>query len=120
MEDVTTRFARRLREIREGKAMTQDQLATAAGNMSRAFVGAMERGEKAPGLETMARLAVALRIDVVELLEAGSASKANPGTNSPQEKLGRTIEAMAAGASTGALRKFERIAKAYFSKEDQG
>lgn len=115
MEDVGSRFARRLREIRDEKRMTQEQLAVAAGSMSRAFLGALERGEKAPGLETMARLAKALGVDVVDLVGPRPAS-ANPGEERPEQRLGRSIEAMATGSPPATIRHFERIAKAYFAK----
>lgn len=115
MEGVGERFARRLREVREEKMLTQEKLAASAGNMSRAFLGALERGEKAPGLDTLDRLARALGVDVVELLRPDDRTPTKRTRPSPEQRLARLVETLAAGASPKAIAKFERIAKAYFS-----
>jgi transcriptional regulator with XRE-family HTH domain len=116
MEDVGSRFARRLREIREEKGLTQEQLAASAGNMSRAFLGALERGEKSPGLMTLDRLARALGVDAADLLRRDDKTPATRrNRTSPEQRLARVVEALAVGASADAIKKFEKMAKTYFS-----
>lgn len=114
--DVGERFSRRLREVREEKGLTQEQLAASANNMSRAFLGALERGEKSAGLDTLERLARALGVDVVDLLRRDDKSPtARRNKTSPEQRLARVVEALAVGASDDAIKKFERIAKVYFA-----
>lgn len=116
MEDINDRFARRLRELREAQGLTQEHLAAAAGGMSRAFLGALERAEKVPGLETMDRLARALGVDVVDLLQPDDRTRAVRNKTSPEQRLARLVEALAVGAPPDAVKKFERLAKVYFSQ----
>ena len=58
---------RRLREKREEQGLTQDQLAEAAG-IKRVTVNRIENGNQVAKLETLEKLAIALGIDVVDLL----------------------------------------------------
>lgn len=118
MEDAKVVLGRRLRELRTARGLTQNQLAASAGEMSRVYLGALERGERSAGLETMQRLARGLGVDVVDLLRdvppAGKAPRANAPT--PQERLARVVEALARDADAGAIRKFEKLAKVFFGK----
>ena len=52
-------IGKKIREERLNKGLTQEQLAEKA-NISPAFVGHIERGEKKASLETMSRLVMAL------------------------------------------------------------
>ena len=58
-DEIVERFAARLREARLGRGMTQARLAEAA-EVSVAFIGRLERGQAAPGIDIVAKLAVAL------------------------------------------------------------
>lgn len=65
------RFARRLREERTGRGISQEELADLAG-LHRTYVGSVERGERNVSIDNMERLAVALQLDVVALLQSSS------------------------------------------------
>lgn len=53
-------FGRRLRELRQKRRMTQEQLSVATG-LSEVYISNMERGLKVPSLTTILRLSVALK-----------------------------------------------------------
>lgn len=59
--------ASRVRKLRKAKGMTQAQLASAAGIL-RPNLSRVESGKHRPSLETLERIAAALRIPVVELI----------------------------------------------------
>lgn len=63
---LVTRFAARLRQLREDRGLSQEALATAAG-LHRTHVSLIERGKRVVRLETVERLATALQVPVVEL-----------------------------------------------------
>lgn len=65
--DIVNRFADRLREIRRSSGMTQLDLARKA-HVTEAYVGRLERGEAAPGIDLVDRLAVALGTTAADLL----------------------------------------------------
>jgi transcriptional regulator with XRE-family HTH domain len=65
-QPLVARFALRLRQLREGRGLSQEALATAAG-LHRTHVSLIERGRRVVRLETVERLATALRVDVAEL-----------------------------------------------------
>lgn len=60
-------FGARLRELRQKRGMTQEQLATGADTAA-PYVSDMERGIKVPSLTTIIRLAIALDCKVTELV----------------------------------------------------
>ncbi|HEY2325647.1 MAG TPA: helix-turn-helix transcriptional regulator [Thermoanaerobaculia bacterium] len=62
-------FGQRLREIRQKRGVSQDQLALQA-HMSKAYISNMEHGLKVPSLTTILRLAVALKCKVMDLVGA--------------------------------------------------
>jgi transcriptional regulator with XRE-family HTH domain len=68
-DEIVRRFAGRLREVRVQRGMTQAQLADRA-EVSVAYVGRLERGGAAPGVDLVARLAAALGLKAAELLPA--------------------------------------------------
>jgi transcriptional regulator with XRE-family HTH domain len=57
----------RLRQLRQGRKLTQEQLAERAG-LSDKFVGELERGRGNPTLTTLAALSDALGVRLVDLL----------------------------------------------------
>ncbi len=61
------RFAARLRELRTEAGVSQERLAELAG-VHRNYVGAIERGERNPGLDVICALADALDVDPGELV----------------------------------------------------
>jgi len=60
-------FAQRLRQIRQIKGLSQEELADMAG-LHRTYVGSVERSERNVSIDNMERLAKALEIDITELL----------------------------------------------------
>ena len=66
MEALSTVFGRRLRTLREGRGLTQEQLGQASG-VDYKHVGAMERGVNVPSFEVIERLARTLKVDYYEM-----------------------------------------------------
>jgi transcriptional regulator with XRE-family HTH domain len=60
-------FAQRLRQIRQIKELSQEELADMAG-LHRTYVGSIERSERNVSIDNMERLANALEVDITELL----------------------------------------------------
>lgn len=61
------RFAHRLRVQRLERGLSQEELADLAG-LHRTYVGSVERAERNISIDSMERLAQALKLDVSELL----------------------------------------------------
>lgn len=69
------RFAERLRAVRRDLGMSQQDLAEKA-TVNIGYIGKLERGEAAPGLDMVARLADALGVPLERLLsDAGRPAK---------------------------------------------
>ncbi len=60
-------FAQRLRQIRQIRELSQEELADIAG-LHRTYVGSVERSERNVSIDNMERLATALEVDITELL----------------------------------------------------
>lgn len=65
--EIVARFGSRLRQVRVQRGMSQAQLAERA-QASVAYVGRLERGGAAPGIDLVARLAAALGVRAAELM----------------------------------------------------
>ncbi|MFW6039301.1 MAG: helix-turn-helix domain-containing protein [bacterium] len=63
------RFGERVRELREKRSLSQEQLANAAG-LHRTHISLIERGQRSVRLETIERLALALHVQPAELIPA--------------------------------------------------
>jgi transcriptional regulator with XRE-family HTH domain len=61
-------FAQRLRQIRQIRGLSQEELADIAG-LHRTYVGSVERSERNVSIDNMERLAKALEVDITELLK---------------------------------------------------
>ena len=57
-----------VRELRARRGMTQEQVADAAG-VSRGYLGELESGRRRPSFEGVVRVARALDIELVELIQ---------------------------------------------------
>ena len=77
MEEVYLRVAKRVRELRSNRGMTQDQLAEKA-NISASFLSYLERGGRMGSLVTYDRLAEGLGIPLAELFTEGQAASRYP------------------------------------------
>lgn len=66
-DEIRSQLGHRVRELRLAYRVTQEQLAERAG-LSYKFIGEIERGKANPTVDTLSRLAKALRVEVHELL----------------------------------------------------
>lgn len=64
-----SRFAANVRFHRQRLGLSQEALAEAA-SLHRTYVGSIERGERNVSIDNMERIAHALALDLVDLLEA--------------------------------------------------
>lgn len=64
-------LAQNLRRLRQGHALTQEELADLAG-VNRNYVGMIEREENAASVDILESLAKALKVKAAELLTQGS------------------------------------------------
>lgn len=58
----------RIKKFREEKDLTQEDVALSTG-LNRAYIGYIERGERNPSTETIAKIAKALKVPVYELFK---------------------------------------------------
>jgi transcriptional regulator with XRE-family HTH domain len=71
MQDANTvrkRIGRRVRQLREVRKWSQEELAHQSG-LARSFTGAIERGEKDLRITTLVKLANTFKIPVSQLLK---------------------------------------------------
>lgn len=68
MLELCSAFGQRVRERRQKLGKSIEKLASECG-LTANYVGGIERGKRNPTLETVCRLAYALRIKASELLE---------------------------------------------------
>jgi transcriptional regulator with XRE-family HTH domain len=66
-DEIVGRFAARLREVRSARGMTQADLAKHA-RVTETYIGRLEAGRAAPGIDLVARLAKGLSTTVADLL----------------------------------------------------
>jgi len=59
-------IAANVRELRKNKQITQEKLALEA-NLNRAYIGYIERGERKPSVETLAKIAKVLGVPLYKL-----------------------------------------------------
>lgn len=68
---IVQRFASRLRELRLSRGLTQAELARSAF-VGTTYIGRLETGSTAPGIDLVDRLAESLGVSVADLLPAAS------------------------------------------------
>lgn len=66
--DVNKIFGKRIEVLRKKQNLSQEELAFKC-ELHRTYIGAIERGEKSPTLNTMEKIANGLNIEIVELFE---------------------------------------------------
>lgn len=64
--NIYHKIADNIRRIRKDRNITQEALAHEAG-LNRAYIGYIERGERKPSVETLEKIAKALKVRVFEL-----------------------------------------------------
>lgn len=67
MADLRGQLGARVKQLRQSRRLTQEQLAERAG-LSHKFIGELERGRGNPTLTTLTSLGEALGVDLVDLL----------------------------------------------------
>ncbi|MDO8612306.1 MAG: helix-turn-helix transcriptional regulator [Dehalococcoidia bacterium] len=65
-DDIKTRFGQRLRELRQAKGLSQEELAFRAG-LHRTYVSSTERGQRNVALVNIEKLATALEVEMAGL-----------------------------------------------------
>jgi transcriptional regulator with XRE-family HTH domain len=70
VSELRKQVGRRVRELRHARDLTQEQLGERAG-LSYKFIGEVERGIGNPTLDTLASVAAALDVEVVDLVSNG-------------------------------------------------
>ncbi|MBN1877912.1 MAG: helix-turn-helix transcriptional regulator [Anaerolineae bacterium] len=68
MSELRRQFARRLKELRQQKGMTQEELAQATG-LSISFIRSIEQAIYAPSFESLEIISRAFNVDVKEMFE---------------------------------------------------
>ncbi len=66
MKDIKKRFGERVRELRQEKGLSQEELAFKA-KVHRTYLGGIERGERNPALKNIAAIAGALEVSLGKL-----------------------------------------------------
>jgi len=66
MKTIERRFGERIRELRQAKGLSQEELAFRA-KVHRTYLGGIERGERNPALKNIVAIAKALDISLSEL-----------------------------------------------------
>lgn len=61
------RFGRNVRHVRRAKGLSQEKFAFAC-HLHRNYIGSIERGERNVSIDSMARVATTLGIDLADLL----------------------------------------------------
>jgi transcriptional regulator with XRE-family HTH domain len=83
-EDIRSRFGCRLRELRKGRRLSQEQLADQAG-IDRTYVSSCERGARNISLVNIGKLADALGVETSELLRPPEECSAERETGRGEE-----------------------------------
>ncbi|MCI8284348.1 MAG: helix-turn-helix transcriptional regulator [Firmicutes bacterium] len=81
MSDVKIKLGKRIKQLRNMRDMTQENLAEAA-DLSISFLGNVERGNSSPTIETLKKIADALDVTLSELMNFDSDIKTEDGQKS--------------------------------------
>lgn len=66
--DIRETFAKNLRKLRQAKKMSQEELAHRA-DLDRTYISSLERCVYSPSIEVLDRLATALGVEIIDLLQ---------------------------------------------------
>lgn len=67
-ENINVRFGKRISKLRREQNISQEDFAFSC-NVHRTYIGAIERGEKSPTLNTIEKLAKGLNVPLIELFQ---------------------------------------------------
>ena len=93
MSELAVAFGRQVRNLRQHKKMSQEELAFKAG-LSPAHLGQIERAQKKPTLETIGRLAEALEVPVANLFSCEASISSETSPNNIIEKINSQLIAL--------------------------
>ena len=102
MKEISIDFGKQLRNLRHSKKMSQEELAFKAG-ISTAHLGQIERAEKNPTLETVAKLSDALGVSLAEMFSF-ERSNIHLEENSTVEKINAQLKSMTSEEQNDILR----------------
>lgn len=74
-EKVLNIIGKRLREMRTKKGISQENLALSA-DLHPTYIGRLERGEKCPTIDTIYKLAKALEVPIIDMLDVPTGNRA--------------------------------------------
>jgi transcriptional regulator with XRE-family HTH domain len=57
------KFTKKLRQLREGAGISQEELAARAG-LDRSYISLVERGRRSPTVNTLAKIAAVLSVEI--------------------------------------------------------
>ena len=86
---VLRRFGERVREARDRRGWSQEQLAAEAG-LDRTYVGSVERGERNIALLNINKLALALNDDFAGILPGPADTRRKPAARVSRSRRART------------------------------
>ncbi|MCQ2302717.1 MAG: helix-turn-helix transcriptional regulator [Bacteroidales bacterium] len=66
--NINVLFGRKVAKLRKLQGISQEELAERCG-IHRTYIGAIERGEKSPTLNTIEKIANGLNVEIIELWE---------------------------------------------------
>lgn len=68
MSNIRIKFGERVRSVRKGKNISQEELGFRSG-LHRTYIGSVERGERNISIEAIEKIAVALNISIEALVK---------------------------------------------------
>ena len=101
-------FGKRVRELRRKKNLSQEELAAKA-NLHYTYIGAVERGEKNPSLQSIEKIAKGLDVPLPDLFSFLEKS-------SPNDKLRQEIITFIDDKDASTLKLILRVVKAIVEK----
>ena len=90
-DEVVRLFAARLREVRLSRGLTQAELASRAV-VTPTYIGKLEGAKVAPGIDLVARLAMALGTTISDLLPEVESPDSLPLLRGQAQKLAETLK----------------------------
>ena len=109
MEDVKKLIGERIRELRKGRGLSQEELGWKS-NLHYTHIGSIERGEKNWSIETLVKVAKGLNVSINDLFDF-------PSTQANLKTLRKSLIAEINESSSEALKLFSDMVKGIKSME---